>query len=218
MIHSRLDYILDQGPYDVVYADPPWVYNDKLNCSKRGSVHKYAVLRIEDLCSVRVADLCAPDAVLFLWVTPPLKELGDLVVKKWGFKYVTIPFVWIKTTKDGKKFKKGMGHWTRGNAEIVYLAVKGKPHKDRVDAGIDSVIMTPLLKPHSAKPAGIRRRIEMLMRSGSKRLELFGRGSHSGWITTGYESDGLDFMEFNRKLKFPLSPNCKCMDRGSRLV
>lgn len=197
---TPLDIISNNGPYNVVYADPPWHYNDKLNCGNRGSAHKYHILSTKDLCSIRVADICDKDAVLFLWVCPPLKELADLVVREWGFTYKTAAFTWIKLTKDCKKARMGMGHWTRSNAEFVYLATKGKPHKNRVNAGINSTVLTPLTKPFSSKPPIVRNRIERLMRPDSKRLELFARGKRDGWTSTGYESDGLDFMEIGKIL------------------
>ena len=56
-----------------------------------------------------------------------------------------------------------MGRWTRSNAEICLLAVKGKPK--RISAGVHSIIEHPI-QEHSKKPDIVRDKI----------LELVGVG------------------------------------------
>lgn len=50
--------------YSVIYADPPWSYQDK-RCNGNAADH-YPTMRIEDICSLPVQDLAADNCVLFL--------------------------------------------------------------------------------------------------------------------------------------------------------
>lgn len=51
------------------------------------------------------------------------------VIAAWGYKFKTVAFVWVKQNKLGIRFFFGLGHWTRSNAEICLLAVKGRPKR-----------------------------------------------------------------------------------------
>ena len=66
---------------------------------------------------------------------------------------------------DGKPLTpiEDMGNWTRANAELCLLGVRGKPK--RMDAGVHSVIMSHI-EEHSKKPAETRDRIVKLMAGG----------------------------------------------------
>ena len=53
----------------MIYADPPWRYTQK---GLQGAAEKhYPTMGIDELCTLPVADLAAPDSVLFLWATFP---------------------------------------------------------------------------------------------------------------------------------------------------
>lgn len=79
----------------------------------------------------------------------------------------------------------GMGNWTRANAELCLLGVRGKPK--RMDAGVHSVIMSHI-EEHSKKPAETRDRIVKLMAGGGlPKIELFARQSIDGWDCWGNE-------------------------------
>ena len=55
------------GKYNVIYADPPWRYAQK---GLQGAAERhYPTMGIEELCALPVAELAAPDSVLFLWAT-----------------------------------------------------------------------------------------------------------------------------------------------------
>ncbi len=47
--------------YSVIYADPPWSYQDK-RCNGNAADH-YHTMRIEDICSLPVQDLAADNCV-----------------------------------------------------------------------------------------------------------------------------------------------------------
>lgn len=56
-----------------------------------------------------------------------------------------------------------MGNWTRANAELCLLGIRGKPK--RQDAGVHSVILSHI-EEHSKKPAETRDRIVKLLGAG----------------------------------------------------
>ena len=101
--------------YQIIYADPPWQYQDN-GCSGNAESH-YKTMALEQLKQLPIDTVADKNCILFLWATyPKLKEALDLI-DSWGFEYKTIAFQWVKTTKHGKYFY-GLGRWTRGNTEI----------------------------------------------------------------------------------------------------
>lgn len=109
--------------FSIIYADPPWRYEQK---NRQGSAElHYPTMSIEEICSLPVADLAAKDSVLFLWATFPQLPEALKVIKAWGFSYRSVAFVWIKRNRRSYSWFYGLGYWTRGNAEICLLAVKG---------------------------------------------------------------------------------------------
>lgn len=119
---------MPNGKYEIIYADPPWQYNDK-GC--HGGVEKqYPTMPNEDIYKLPVEKLAAKDCVLFLWATYPKLPEALETIKAWGFKYKTIAFQWVKVyPKSTDKFVVGLGRWTRGNTEPCLLAVKGHPKR-----------------------------------------------------------------------------------------
>ena len=45
---------LPKGKYDVIYADPPWFYGDRLIYSYGAAEHHYPTMTIEELCELPV--------------------------------------------------------------------------------------------------------------------------------------------------------------------
>ena len=177
--------------YQIIYADPPWKYRDRASAGQRGSVYKYPVMGIRDIQNLNIASITDDNCALFLWVTAPLLDVGIQTLEQWGFKFKTVAFVWIKTTKHGKLFW-GMGNWSRANAECVLLGIKGKIK--RVSASVHSVIISQRGK-HSEKPPEVRDRIVQLL-GDLPRIELFAREKVEGWGVIGYEVNGLDIRDF----------------------
>lgn len=73
-------------------------------------------MSIEDICKLPVSKLADKDCVLFMWMTFPTLVEGLKVLEKWGFKYKTVAFVWIKQNKKTPSLFWGLGFWTRANA------------------------------------------------------------------------------------------------------
>lgn len=80
-------------------------------------------------------------------------------------------------------FRLPMGHWTRANAEICLLAVRGHPKRQAKD--VHQVIISHV-EEHSKKPDEVRERIERLM-GDVPRIELFARQKADGWDVWGNE-------------------------------
>lgn len=169
------------GPYSVIYADPPWHYDDTASAGARGAVFKYPVMTDEDIYALPVRTLAAKDCALFLWGTWPKIREAIATIDAWGFTYKTLAFDWIKQNPKTPTLFWGMGRWTRSNSEFVLLATRGKP--SRVSAGVHSIVMAPR-GAHSAKPAEVRDRIVTLC-GDVPRIELFAREVVEGWDAWG---------------------------------
>jgi N6-adenosine-specific RNA methylase IME4 len=170
--------------YDVILADPPWVYDDKAHSGERGVQYKYDVMTPGQIKGLPVDTISKPDSVLFLWTTMPQLLVAVDVMKAWGFTYKTVAFVWVKRTKHGK-LAWGMGNWTRANPEMVLLGVRGKPK--RVSRSVLSVVEAER-REHSRKPDEVRQQIVRLMGPEVDYVELFARPPvPEGWDVWGNE-------------------------------
>lgn len=175
------------GKYRVIYADPPWKYNDAMAISKDGLGESYGPaeahyppMTISELCALPVRDIAEENAVLFLWTTSPLLEDTFQIIKAWGFKYKS-SFIW-------DKIKHNMGHYNSVRHEFLLVCTKGSCTPD-VKRLFDSVQSIERSAKHSQKPAEFREIIDTIYPNGS-RIELFARESADGWKTWGNEADG----------------------------
>lgn len=174
--------------YDLIYADPPWQYRDSANAGKRGAVHKYNVMTLDQLCELPVPAIAADDCLLAMWWAPPMPREALAVVYAWGFELKTMKgFTWRKLTKHGKDHF-GMGHWTRANTEDCLFATRGKPR--RASAAVRQLIHAPI-REHSRKPDEARYRLVKLM-GNVPRVELFARETAPGWNCWGNETGKFD--------------------------
>ena len=168
--------------YKIIYADPPWSYDDK-SLNRGGAERHYKTTANSELCRIDVASIADSDCILFMWATfPKIREALELI-DAWGFEYKTNAFTWVKKNKKSLTNFWGMGRWTRSNAEVCLLAVKGKPQ--RVSMGVHSIIEEPVMQ-HSRKPQIVRDRIIELV-GDVPRIELFCREAPHGWDTWGNE-------------------------------
>ncbi len=176
--------------YSIILADPPWDYENwnkkwhQEHAESRWAGKHYDLMPVEDICKLPVNEIADTNAVLFMWTISTMLPNALKVIESWGFKYKTIAFVWIKKNKIKDSFFTGMGFWTRANAEICLLAVKGKP-LPRISHSVHQIIYTPIDK-HSKKPAESRDRIVELL-GDIPRIELFARDRVDGWDAWGNE-------------------------------
>lgn len=172
---SYVDIFNTDKKYRVVYADPPWSYNDEC---KTGGVQScgasgvYTVMTLDDICKLPVPS--QDNAVLFMWTTSPMLEVSFDVINSWGFTYKS-SFIWDKVAHN-------RGHYNSVRHEFLLIAVKGSCTPD-VKKLYDSVVSIERTE-HSRKPAYFRELIDELYPIG-ERIELFAREAPDGWDVWG---------------------------------
>lgn len=184
--------------YNVIYADPPWNYDNKKTGGSMisGAESKYNTTTLEDLKTMPVNKITADDSLCFMWVTVPLMDEGIELLKAWGFQYKTM-ITWEKTGILG------MGHWLRVQTEHILIGVKGevKPFKYQ-----EKNIYRHPICAHSAKPHFFR---ELIVKLSEKsfdecdKLEMFAR-SREGMFSD-YEYEGWDVFgnQVNNSIQLP---------------
>jgi len=171
--------------YQIIYADPPYKFKTfKDDTASRWVGDKYPLMPFEDLCRLPIRDISNEQSALFLWVTMPFLPKGIELINAWGFTYKTVAFTWVKTNSNSMGLFWGMGYYTRSNAELCLLGIRGNP-LERKSHSVHSVIMSPI-QEHSQKPSITRERIVELFGDLS-RIELFARRKVDGWDCWGNE-------------------------------
>lgn len=184
--------------FNIILADPPWLYNARNNPqTKFGSgMHIYKGMTPQELCDLPVAEIADTNCALFLWVTFPRLQEGLDVMKAWGFTYKTCAFTWIKTNKNNDKPFFGIGYYTKSNAELCLLGIKGKMKP--VSNSVSQVVISPR-EEHSKKPAVVRENIVKLFGDIPK-IELFARQEVINWQSVGSDIDGFDIKDALKRI------------------
>lgn len=82
--------------YEIIYADPPWSYNDTLGGNAKMGAMPYDTMTQDEINALPLKEITAKDCLLFMWATmPKLQEALD-TIRAWGFKYKTCAFCWVK--------------------------------------------------------------------------------------------------------------------------
>ena len=163
--------------YDIIYADPPWSRNQG---GARGASRHYDLMALEDIKAMPVADFCAENAALYLWVINSGLQDGLDVMKAWGFDYKTM-FVW-------KKERSTIGVYNRNKHESILFGVRGKMLPEFHSQ--PSCCEFPL-QDHSHKPEEYHTIIQRMYPNRSY-LELFARRHpfNKDWDIWGLEAPG----------------------------
>jgi N6-adenosine-specific RNA methylase IME4 len=195
--------------FDVIMADCPWKYENS-RMARRSAETQYKTMDVGELADLHLGDIAEKNCVLLLWAVPTMIEDALWLIKFWGFEYKTM-MPWIKIADSSASHVAnllapssaaelpetdpnllnpswGMGWWIRGCFEPILIATRGKP--EVFDHWIG------LISPnfgHSKKPLNLHMYGDQF---GRKRLELFARSEHSGWLCTGLELDGVDVADF----------------------
>lgn len=175
------------GHYRCLMADPPWLERGAGQI-KRGADRHYPLMHTRDIALLPVNELAAPDAHLYLWVTNNFLEDGLLVMKAWGFRYVTC-LTWFKKNEHGRR-QVGLGQYFRGCTEHVLFGVRGnceyRETPDGKRAQGQTGFEAPRTNVHSEKPGHVRHWAEQV--SHGPYLELFARRPSDGWDLWGNEA------------------------------
>lgn len=183
--------------YKIIYADPPWQYRVYSKKGQgRSAENHYHTMNIKDIMALPVDKIADKDCILFLWITFPCLKEGIEVMERWGFKYKTCGFNWVKRNKKKNTYFMGLGFWTRSNSEVCLIGTKGQPK--RVSKSVSQICDARIME-HSRKPTEIRERIVELC-GELPRIELFARDKVKGWDSLGDEIDGKDIREALREV------------------
>lgn len=168
---------LPNEKYQVIYADPPWKYKQGLKHMKPDN--HYNTMTTEDISTLPVRDIADDNSLLFMWVTSPFLKEGIEIGEKWGFKYKSMTFVWVK--------EKGVpGPWTFQKTELCLLFTRGSRPKPKGSTK-EHQLLIEAATIHSKKPDEIRKRIERISGENTKKIELFARNKVPGWDSWGNE-------------------------------
>ena len=177
--------------YDIIYADPPWRYGEKMSHSgsfkeKRrltSAETHYPTMSIEDLVHLPVICLGQPNSLLFLWATgPQIKEAVELL-QAWGFVYITVAFVW----------EKGItlpGNYTMSSSEFCLVGKRGRIPKPRGARNIKQFYYKKR-GGHSAKPDEFGMRINQMFPE-QRKIELFSRSGDLRYYDGTWDYSGGD--------------------------
>jgi len=79
---------LPNKKYNIIYADPPWRYNDTRqgsgykNPNGAGGANKhYSTMSLQEICNLNVKNISDDNCMLFLWCTSSLLDYGFEVMK-----------------------------------------------------------------------------------------------------------------------------------------
>jgi N6-adenosine-specific RNA methylase IME4 len=189
-----LDFTPPEGGYRVIYSDPPWHFHSWSHRGEdRGAVQHYGCMSLDDICALPVAEACAKDAALFLWVVQPMLPEALRVIEAWGFTFKTVAYAWVKVKGGqdrlfyaGEDIRKGLGYHTRSGMEQCWLATRGDGYT-RLSKGEAQVVFSPL-REHSRKPDEIAESIVRLT-GDVPRLEMFARTQRPGFDAWGNQTE-----------------------------
>jgi N6-adenosine-specific RNA methylase IME4/ParB-like chromosome segregation protein Spo0J len=168
---------LPEGPFELIYADPPWQMGNPEG--RWAPENHYPTMSLQDIESLAVP--AAENAVLFLWAVNCILPEAIDVMRAWGFTYKS-NLVWVKPSI-------GPGRRVRNRHELLLYGQKGKLSAPELEDLPDSVsvIKAPRAR-HSEKPKRFYELIERMYPQASK-VELFARGNaRPGWVAWGNQA------------------------------
>ena len=201
--------------YDIIYADFPWPYTF-FGTAKI----TYEMMSEEEIANFDFSPFMSKDCILFSWATGPKMDIafrcGEIWKEKYGLHYQGIPYIWIKTKKDGVTPIGASGprpRLVKPLSEFI-MAFSTTPKKrtfplltekqvqtvfypdTEADFDFDSIpeeyfdsvpVLAPKQTLHSRKPQVFRDNIVELL-GDRPRVELFSREQVPGWDAWGFEA------------------------------
>ncbi|OGZ73722.1 MAG: transcriptional regulator [Candidatus Staskawiczbacteria bacterium RIFCSPLOWO2_01_FULL_37_25b] len=185
---------LPNKKFDVIYADPPWYYNGKLQFDKSSkskenidfsrkifissATFKYPTLKTGELMKIPIHEIAKDDCLLFMWTTSPHLSQAVELGQTWGFEYKTVAFIWDKMNHNP-------GQYTLSNCELCLVFKRGRIPRPRGARNVQQLVRSPR-KEHSEKPAEVIQGIEKMFPT-QERIELFARRKTKGWSAWGLD-------------------------------
>jgi N6-adenosine-specific RNA methylase IME4 len=173
--------------YGLILADPPWrFFNYSVKGEAKNPVAHYDCIPTDDMLSLPVSQLAAPDCAMIMWATAPMLPDALRLLDAWGFKFKSAG-AWAKQSTTGAKWAFGPGYVFRSAAEFFIVGTIGKPKV--MSRSVRNLIVAPT-REHSRKPDDMHTMAESLY--AGPRCELFARESRAGWETFGDQSTKFD--------------------------
>jgi len=174
--------------FATVLADPPWRFANRTGkmAPEHRRLSRYGTMTTDDVAALPVGRIAEATAHLYLWVPNALLPDGLRVMEAWGFQYKT-NIVWHKLRKDGGSDGRGVGFYFRNVTEMLLFGVRGKNARTLAPGRRQVNYMGTRKREHSRKPDEQYGIVEDCSRGPY--LELFARGTRSGWATWGNEAE-----------------------------
>lgn len=195
--HNHLPNLYPALPnkkFDIIYADPPWDYNGKMQFDKSSkskekidltrkifissATFKYPTLKTSELMGIPVHEIAKDDCLLFMWTSNPHLAQAVELGETWGFEYKTVAFVWDKMNHNP-------GQYTLSNCELCLVFKRGRIPRPRGARNVQQLVRSPR-KAHSEKPIEVIQGIEKMFPT-KERIELFARRRTKGWSVWGLD-------------------------------
>lgn len=185
----KVDIFNTSNKYKIIYADPPWNFSSKELQKYNGERFRpleevYQTEKTNDMKLWNVKRIADKDCAMFMWTTDAHIDEAIQLMKAWGFKYVTVAFIWAKTTNTGKQVH-NLGAWTMKNCELCLFGTKGRMLKYKKSNSVKQLFYAERTK-HSKKPDSVYGFINDLF-GDIPRIELFARQEFDGWDCCGNE-------------------------------
>lgn len=179
---------INKRKFSTILADPPWQFQNRTG--KMAPEHKrlsrYPTMTLQEVKDLPVEAIADDCAHLYLWVPNALVSEGLEVMDNWGFKYKS-NIIWYKIRKDGGPDRRGVGFYFRNVTEMILFGVRGKNARTLKPGRTQENIISSRKREHSRKPDEQYKIIESC--SWGPYLELFGRGTRSGWVSWGNQAN-----------------------------
>lgn len=184
------DEIVLGGPYDLIYADPPWptaVTGGAACFSSAGA--QYTEMSVRDMMEMPISEIASENCLLLMWTIRSFYPQAIDILTAWRFKYVTsVP--WIKVSKKGK-FMSTMGPWVRHCSEDLIIAHRAKTPRKLLPKKAENGLFISPRREHSRKPEEVYLWIERNWPE-AKKAELFSRTVRDGWVMWGDQVGTFD--------------------------
>lgn len=177
--------------FGTLLADPPWRFHNRTGkmAPEHRRLSRYGTMGLEEIKSLPVAEVAADRAHLYLWVPNALLPEGIEVMRAWGFDYKS-NIVWHKVRKDGGSDGRGVGFYFRNVTELVLFGTRGKNARTLQPGRTQVNLLATRKREHSRKPDELYDIVEAC--SWGPRLEIFARGTRSGWEAWGDQAEDYE--------------------------
>lgn len=174
--------------FATILADPPWRFANSTGkvAPEHKRLSRYSTMSLDEIAALPVPQITAKTAHLYLWCPNALLPDGLAVMTAWGFTYKS-NLVWHKVRRDGGSDGRGVGFYFRNVTELILFGIKGKNARTLAPGRRQVNFLASRKREHSRKPDEQYAIIEAC--SLGPFLELFARGTRTGWATWGDQAD-----------------------------